>query len=210
MRSCLVHSLFAVVVIVFASFSWLSPARGLMIMPVNLEYMAEHADRIFLGRVVNVEDQFDSDGRWCQLITFEILEPYKGELGKTLTIKQVNPNPIPQSDGSVLTTTSFQGVPQYTVGEEVLVLLSPDSAIGYTTSVGFMQGTFRITTDADGNKQLTNGLQNIGLLKGMQATSAHSAMGLSASTFQGLQSKPGTLTLDQMRQLLGGIVSPKK
>jgi len=206
MKSWLAHSVFALAVIGLASFSWVSPARGLMIMPVNLEYMAEHSDRIFLGRVVSVADQFDSDGRWCQLITFEILEPYKGELGKTLTIKQVNPNPIPQADGSVLTTSSFQGVPQYKAGEEVLVLLSPDSAIGFTTSVGFMQGTFRVTTDADGNKQLINGLQNIGLLKDMQATPAHSALGLSTSTFQGLQTKPGTLTLDQMRQLLGGIV----
>lgn len=182
-------------------------ASAVMVLPVNLEYMASQADRIFRGKVVAVEDRKDEAGRWAQFITFDVLETFKGDLDSSLTIKQVSAAPSPDNSGHVVTRSLLPGVPQYKVGEEVLVFLSPDSEIGFTTSIGLLQGTFWVSTDAANLKKLRNGVNNAGLLKGMSAQPSYSAKGLSAGNFLAIQSKPDDLNLDQMRTLLQGLLT---
>ena len=180
-------------------------SEAIMVLPLNLKQLNQYADRIFLGTVQEVKDDYDEAGRWCQFITFEIEEVLKGNLAATLMIKQVNPNPVTLADGTKMQSTIFAGVPQYKKGEEVVVFLGPTSAIGFTTSVGLEQGTFRVTRDAQGSRQLQNGVQNKDLFKYMKNNSAYQTQGLTQTTFQALQQEPGKLTLKQMRALIKGL-----
>lgn len=184
----------------------MSPVHAFMVLHSNLESLVRDADRIFLGKVLSVDPSQDRDGRSCDFITFEVSEAFKGELGKTVTIKQVSTRPTTLEDGTVVQSTLFRGIPIFKEGEEVLVLLSAGSKIGFTTTVGFDQGKFRAITDEFGQKKLINGTGNWRLFDGMQALSGFKSQGLSASRFQALQSNPKDLYLDQMRTILKALI----
>jgi len=182
-------------------------AEAMMVIPLNLEGLTQMADRIFLGTVVSVDNRFDGEGRWCQLITFDVQESFKGDLGTTVTIKQVNLNPLELSDGTVILSTVFRGVPQFEEGETVLVFLNGDSSIGFTTAVGLGQGAFRVKQNAFGHQMLVNDFNNAGLFKGMSVRPSFKAQGINEARMQALQSSPNKLYLDQMRTLLQGLTS---
>lgn len=178
-------------------------ARATMVLAVNLEQMTQLADRIFVGEVVAVVDAYDEAGRWCQYITFSTSEVYKGNVEKSLTIKQVNSKPVETADGTLVQSTLFRGVPQFNKGEDVLVFLHGDSAIGYTSPVGLAQGVFSITSDAKGQKQLVNGAGNRGLFRRMSVPAALQAQGVDAAQLQAMGSE---LSLDQMRSFIKILV----
>lgn len=177
-------------VLIFSS--WAVPGQSTLVLSLNLEQMTELADRIFLAKVASTKDDFDAEGRWCQFTTFSVSEVYKGQVGQQVTIKQVNAKPLPSLDGTVVQSTLFQGLPEYQHGEEVLVFLHGDSAIGFTSPVGLQQGAFRVVSDASGSKKLINGVGNRGLFQKM----AH------PSHLQALTGDPSNLDLEQMRSLL--------
>ncbi len=177
------------------------PAEGTMVLSMNAEQLAEQADRIFHGTVTEVKETFDSEGRWCQMITFLVEEAFKGDIEGQLTIKQVNPNPKKLNDGTIITSTLFQGVPQYEVGEEILIFLRGNSMIGYTSPVGLGQGAFRVEKDTTGQKKLVNGVGNLGLFQRMNhQTAALKAQGID-------KTKPQDLSLSQMKTFLKTLVS---
>ncbi len=196
------------IAILIVSFS-VGQSKATMVLSVNLEQMTETADRIFLGTVQSVEDAYDSDGRWCQFVTFSIIETYKGNLSSNLKIKQVNSKPTDTDDETIVRSTMFQGVPQYKVGEEVVVFLHGDSPIGFTSPVGLSQGAFRVVKDDNGGKKLVNGAGNLGLFKKMKATPALKAQGIDSVRFQALSTSPKDLYLDQMRSMLKALTQKK-
>ncbi len=184
-------------------------ASATMVMPLNLERMNQYADRIFLGSVVEVDDAFDESGRWCQYITFDVKEVYKGDIGKTLRIKQMNPKPAKAENGVVVTSTLFRGIPQYQEGEEVVVFLNGDSAIGFTSPVGLGQGRFRVKTGAAGQKLLLNDYQNAGLFKNMKNQSSFQIQGVTTKAFQSLTQEPRDLELNQLKSLIKALDAKK-
>lgn len=186
--------------------AWALPAQALMFLHRNLESLTGDADRIFVGTVKEVRAGEDEAGHACDTITFKVGEIFKGSLGETVTIKQVSTRSTLSPDGKLTYHSPFVGVPQFQEGEELLVFLSADSEIGFTTTVGFGQGKFAVLTDEFGDKKLVNGLNNAGLFKGMSVKPAFKSQGLTTKRFEELQKNPKNLYLEQMRSLIRGLV----
>jgi hypothetical protein len=205
----LVRRLFLIFVLILSLTS--TAAHAIMVLSMNLEQMTGLADRIFLGTVLSSDDAFDEDGRWCNFVVFSVTEAFKGDVtaGTELKIKQVSQKPMEGLDGSVFSSTLFLGVPQYKVGEEILVLLAGDSAIGFTSPVGLSQGAFRVVVNEIGDKMVVNDAGNKGLFKKMTVQSALKARGISEARFQALISNPKAFHLDQMRSFLKVLTESK-
>ncbi|MCD6385760.1 hypothetical protein J7M23_08285 [Candidatus Sumerlaeota bacterium] len=87
--------------------------------PLSIEALTKNADVILVGQCVNKQSEFVA-GHFETRVTIKVTEYLKGNLGKEVTLTTLGgevTSPIPI--GQYVT-----GVPQFTVGEEVLVFLS--------------------------------------------------------------------------------------
>lgn len=112
---------------------FLLPTRRIEAMTVralSLEELTLRADRIFVGRCIDVRDGRSESGQPVTEATFSIVEPIKGVSGERLTIRQFR-------GGRGLSSG-------YAAGEEVLLFLHADSATGLTSPVGLSQGRFTV------------------------------------------------------------------
>lgn len=120
----------------------ISTGHSTMVLSMNLDQMSQIADRIVLVKVLSSDHGSDENGRWSNFVTFFVEEVFKGDVtvGSILKIKQVSQKPKEGQDGNVIMGTLFRGVPEYKEGEEILLFLNGDSAIGFTSPVGLGQG----------------------------------------------------------------------
>lgn len=184
--------------------------EAVTLVPVNLEYMTHEADRIFLAHVDKVEARYDENGLWSQFVTFRVVETYKGDLDDSLTIKQVNLTSPPDQESGQTQNILAGVMPEYHVGEDVVVFLSPDSAFGFTSSIGLFQGTFQLMSDESGETIVVNQAQNEGLLNDVTEISSldsGTSPGLSSARFQALRERPAALKLQNMKDLIKGFLS---
>ena len=123
--------------------AWVGPAQAMTILPLDLPAMTGQAARIFVGRVERIAAGRDAGGLPATWTTFTIIEPVKGTVGDTLTVKQLGTS-LAGPDGQVL---PHPAVPHYRVGESVVLFLQPESALGFTSPVGLGQGCFRVRTE---------------------------------------------------------------
>jgi hypothetical protein len=133
-------------------------AQHLMMMTYNLEEMVEAVDRIFTGKVVSAkEDYISAAGGMLPLTiyTFEVDDVLKGNIGKTLSIKQFGHQ------------SSFGGqrIPRYMQGQVVMLFLHPNSEYGLTSPVGLEQGAFLVKTIGGVKVSVINGRRNQGLFE---------------------------------------------
>lgn len=126
----------------------------------NLEKLVKQAGMIFAGKVIDVETGTkDRMNLYMTAYTFQVLDPVFGVDKDTVTIKQYGG----EADGH---TFYPAGIPRFSRGEEVVVLLYPLSYIGMTSAVGKDQGKFWIqSNDSDGEQVVVNKLENKGLFK---------------------------------------------
>ena len=111
-----------------------------MVARLPLKRMAEKADRIVYATVVDVQVGRDASGVPATWVTLEVARTLKGRATIRLAIKQYGTS-TPLADGTV---TRVSGLPRYTVGEEIVLFLRPDSTLGFTSPVGFTQGAYRV------------------------------------------------------------------
>jgi hypothetical protein len=107
------------------------PARQIGAMTaraLSLEELTQRAGRIFVGRCIDVREAQGESGQPITEITFKIIEPIKGVSTDRIMIRQLR--------GPLL--------PGYSVGQEVLLFLHPESPTGLTSPVGFGQGIFTV------------------------------------------------------------------
>ena len=140
----------------FIFFCWLAvggSALAAMVLPLGLERLHGDAKKIFLGECLSnvVELDRESD-RVVTYTTFEVLETFKGKLGRSHTIKQIGGN-LPQANLNV----RIPGVPQFEVGKRYVVFLPPASKLGFSSPIGLSQGLFTMKTDATGAQIVSNG-----------------------------------------------------
>lgn len=143
-----------------------SVAHATQIRIANIEDLVEKGDRIFLGRVLSVDDEVPTPARKfpAVVITFRVEEVYKGAVGEQVVVRQLGTK-TPRSKLNLLVP-----VPRFAVGEEAVVFLPKESSIGFSSPVGFGQGVFRLgkrnrsdeafVSNETGNARLFHGIKN--------------------------------------------------
>jgi hypothetical protein len=116
------------------------PATATMVKRMSLARVAAEAAQIVHATVAEVHSGRDASGFPATWITFDVARTLKGGRTSRLTIKQFGvAAALP--DGTI---TRLAGLPQYRVGEEVVVFLHANSALGFTSPVGLGQGCYRV------------------------------------------------------------------
>jgi hypothetical protein len=170
-------------------------AAAISVRTVNLNEMVLSADRVFLGKVVRIDDSYDSRLEIdVTVYTFSVLEGIRGpKTGDTVQIRQVGSrgrkySPVP-------------GLPGYSKGQEVLLFLHGDSRFGLTSPVGLSQGVFRAIDKPDGRKGYVNGVGNRNLNASGQPA-YKSIPPAFAESGSGLSSSPVPITIEMVRDLV--------
>ena len=118
-----------------------APVSATMVQRMALEQVTHEAARIVHGTVVDVRSGRDDSGLPATWITLAVARTLKGVAASELTFKQYGVAE-PLADGTI---TRVAGLPRYHVGEEVVLFLRADSRRGFTSPVGFSQGTYRVS-----------------------------------------------------------------
>jgi hypothetical protein len=156
---------------------------------IDLEQMTQRAARIFSGRCVATEVVFDATvGGRVTVATFSVDRGVKGTPERTVTVRMLGASTGDRREGDTA------GVPAFRVGEEVVLFLYGESALGLTAPVGLGQGRFEIVTDKQGRKLALNDLANKNLVGAGRA-------GHTARFAEALD--PASL-LDRVEQLVSG------
>ncbi len=148
-------------------------AKAATVRTVNLSEMSAVADRVFLGRCLAIEVAGTVVGMPVVAYTFQVLEGLRGvRAGDELTFRQV------QTGRGV--ARGIPGMPAFKVGQELVILLHPDSRRGLTSPVGWTQGVFSVSRQPAGEVSLINALDNRNLALDLPETETRK-MGLSAT-----------------------------
>ena len=127
-------------------------------LPLNLDSLAETADRVFVGTCIGVKDIKKDKLAKVHVIKyiFRITDGIKGVNGKTeISFKQWN---------------AASREAGYEIGKKYVLFLYPNSSLGLTSPVGFLQGQFNINTDSLSHREFViNKLGNKGLYKNLKA-----------------------------------------
>lgn len=182
-------------------FALAAPAAASQIRSLNLEQLADRADRIFSGRVMAVQVGVDTDlGQVVTTTTFRIDRGLKGDLPGRITIRtlggQVSGHPRARGNRAV------RGMPQFRPGEEVVLFLYGDSQVGLTSPVGFGQGLFSIVEDGKSGSLAINGYGNRDLLRGL-SRDATDRIGNRVTAWPGRGPVPTAELLDTIEVILG-------
>ena len=140
-----------------------SSAQASRIRSLNLEQMAQRADRILSGRCVGVRVTRDDEiGQTVTYVTLAVQRSVKGDAHGTVTIKLLG-----DQDADIEPGRSTEGIPRFSRGEDVVLFLYGDSRRGLTSPVGFGQGKFSVRKDKNGREFAINGFANDGLFRGL-------------------------------------------
>jgi len=117
-----------------------SASLATSVRPMALADIAKEATRIVHGTVSEQQSGRDEHGLPATWTTVIVGECLKGNVTERVTIKQYGVQK-PLADGTLM---PVQGGPALEVGSEVVLFLRADSALGFTSPVGFSQGVYRV------------------------------------------------------------------
>lgn len=133
-----------------------APAQATVVIPADLNTLAQEAAAIAHARVVRVEARQGQGRRVERLVTLQVLEYFKGGWGNVVQIT------LPGGTLGRYRTVTF-GAPEVEEGEELVLFLGAraDAASPDLTGtavkpfvLGFHQGMFRVVTDEATGKRL--------------------------------------------------------
>lgn len=128
-------------------------------VPMNLKEITDSADKIFSGICKEIEEIENDPVSHLQVTkyTFHVLTKIKGniEVNSEISFKQWKP------------TTKDVG---YKAGEKYIVFLYPNSNMGLTSPVGYLQGHFLVERSGlnNENEYVKNKLNNVGLSRNLK------------------------------------------
>ncbi len=155
-----------------------SAGLAISVKTMNLVEMTERAEKVFHGKCLSREIVDDSTNIPIVEYKFQVKQAIKGVTdGETLVFRQV--------DGSQVGKPGIPGVPQYKVGQELVLFLRKPSQRGLTSPVGLGQGTFVVHKNGRGNVEIMNLVGNRNLLFGLPEDQP---AGLTAEEAQSLRS----------------------
>lgn len=151
---------------------WLGQAGGTIVAPLDFLALHERAGRLFHGRCLERREIVDGVPFPCTEYTFEVIEAIKGcrdpegNPRKKVTFRHVGTRKAHvRSDGLVVPPLRL-GLPEYQLGEEVVLFLTKDSRAGLCSPVGLPQGHFRVHRSRERRTVLVrNALNNRGLFR---------------------------------------------
>lgn len=153
----------------FLSLSSLANSRS-----VNLAEMTSHAGRVVHGRVVEVREGVHPQHQHLAVtwVKVQVVEMLKGGAAREVTFMQYGNS----------TNQYVAHLPKYSVGEEVVLFLYPESKLGLTSPVGQGQGKFVVQTDTrSGQRVLRNEHLNHALFARLDVAKAKTKLGLTAA-----------------------------
>jgi hypothetical protein len=171
-RRWLATACFAVALLAFVLVPQVSAYR---LSLMNLADLATLSGRAFAGVCIAREEGEMVVGTQAQRLayvqyTFRVTDVLKGSVGDTVTIRQVDlgrrPSATPGPNGSVPVPYNPVPLPEYEVGQEVVLLLTPESPLGLTSPVGMQQGVFDVQTARD-KKFVSSRFSNATLFRSM-------------------------------------------
>jgi hypothetical protein len=113
---------------------------------MDLNALAHSAEIIVRARCRTTQSQWESGSIWT-FASFQVLETFKGAPPQSLRVRLVG--------GRIANLqTRVEGVPQFSVGEELILFLERNSA-GDLGITGWAQGTFRVTRNSSGEVNLS-------------------------------------------------------
>jgi len=148
-------------------------AYATTVLPVNLAFLVEHAEKAFVGTVDSVE-RVQIGNIWTDQVTVTVTEGVIGcSAGESVTWNQVrNGENIP-----------LPSMPDFTAGGQYLVFLSAHSGDSpFTAPVALDQGAFAVAENEAGQQVAVNGTGNSTLYDGLNADAIHAAAPASADS----------------------------
>lgn len=130
-----------------------SQAGATMLLHMDLGELVQRADRIFRGTVIDVEQSsVTAGGGELPMVVYRLRveEMLKGEADVAkgdeayVEIRMVGSIKDEDPQGDLQRFSPFRDVPRLRMGSDYLLLTTPESAIGLSTTVGLGQGAFSV------------------------------------------------------------------
>ena len=132
---------------------------------LNLEQLTEAAETIFVGRCLEVRREPSAFlDHAVARVTFRVDRVLRGDLAETFTLKILDEKTL--------------DMPRFAEGEDVVLFLYGESALGLSSPVGLGQGRFTLTEDKHGRKLAINAYGNKNLFSALSGR-ARSKLGTS-------------------------------
>ena len=174
--------------------------RDARVLHRNLAELVGDSYTIVLGRVVSVKAEPHPQFENIQtiVVTLQVSEVWKGQAGATFTFRAFVNHPL-----------DYKEKLGYSGDHDVLLMLTKPSNIGLSSPAGLEQGRFRVSTDAQGNRTVSNGMGNAGLLARVDKTAPKLASQLSnVSARQALaQQSAGPISFDDFKSIVQTLVA---
>lgn len=171
----------------------------------EMDFLAIHgrAATLFHGKCLERTEVTDDGPIPYTAYTFEVVEAVKGcrdaegETVKRVTFRHAGTRRgTVRPDGLEVPPLRF-GVPEYEVGDEVVLFLTPESVLGLCAPVGLSQGTFRVVR-SKGSATVASPVGFQRLLKGVGIEAFD---GLRAGAAAAVRSPPERMPLDDFLEL---------
>jgi hypothetical protein len=173
------------------------PAQSATVRQMNLEEMVGRAGMIFRGTIVDVRPgtvQIGGGELPTVIYTVRVDEPFKGTFDEAKGVAVAEIQMVgelkPLVAGNVRRLSILPELPSFQIGHDYLILTTPPSSYGLSTTVGLGQGAFQLTGKS-GSEVAANEFNNVGLWNGMNVS------------VQGGGAVPYADLAAQIRQLLG-------
>lgn len=146
-----------------------APAGASMVLKMDLGDLAQRADTIFRGTVLSVEPgTVAAGGAELPTVTYrlQVDETFKGDFSATKGVAEITMLGNlkgEESSGPVTRFSHLPDLPNLVRGGDYVVFTTPPSAIGLSTTVGLVQGAFKVYRAADRQEMAVNGINNAGL-----------------------------------------------
>jgi hypothetical protein len=134
---------------------------------VNVADLVRMSDQIVAGTVAAVDQGIDERGLPYTQIQLKVAESIRGNAGATLTFRQFGLQTAQPAANGRKFLGLVAGMPRYAKGEQVVLFLTPTSALGFRTTIGLEQGRFSLRA---GN--FSNGANNAGLFRNVDLSNA--------------------------------------
>jgi len=136
-----------------------TPGFATSMAPQNLAALAKSAQDIVVGDVTRITEGRQGNMRYLE-VEVSVSEAILGTPGRTLKFRQFGTQAKQPVENGRRFIGQLPSMPQYTVGENVILFLGRTSSLGFRTTIGLQQGKFTVLS---GNA--VNAFQNNGLFK---------------------------------------------